>query len=314
LTKEFVQDKVCIVNNTLGGHGMIDLHMHSSYSDDGEFTPVELVRKCRAAGITTMSITDHNSARGNKEAKQEAEKLQVHFIPGIELDCTFGGVNLHLLGYQINDKSSDFEALSKNILSQEKKASYERLKLTRKLGFEISENEMNALSNINEGICLWSGEHFAEILLAKKEYKDHPLLLPYRDGGARSVNPYLNFYWDFYGQDKPCYVHVNFPSLKEAIALIRDNGGKAVLAHPGNNLKNRFELFDEIVLQGIDGVEAFCSYHNKEDADYFYKKGLAHSLIITCGSDYHGKVKPAVALGKSGCPAEVMKTIAVSLS
>jgi len=291
---------------------MTDLHMHSNYSDDGEFTPAELVRKCKDAGITTMSITDHNSAGGNEQAKQEAEKLQVNFITGIELDCTFDGVNLHLLGYQINDKSSDFKTLFKNILSQEKIASYDRLELTRKLGFEISEKEMNAISNINEGICLWSGEHFAEILLAKKEYKDHPLLLPYRTGGERSVNPYLNFYWDFYGQGKPCYVHVNFPSLKEAIAIIKDNGGKAVLAHPGNNLKGRFELIDEIVLQSIDGVEAFCSYHNKEEADYFYKKALGHSLIITCGSDYHGKVKPAVELGKSGCPTEVMKTVFVA--
>ena len=83
--------------------------------------------------------------------------------------------------------------------------------------------------------------------------------------------------------------------------MIKDNGGKAVLAHPANNLKNRFNLFNEIVTLGIDGVEAFCSYHDISSSDYFYREALKHSLIITCGSDFHGKTKPSVRLGESGC-------------
>jgi len=142
---------------------------------------------------------------------------------------------------------------------------------------------------------------FAEVLLEKEEYLNHKLLEPYRENKERSDNPFVNFYWDFYSQGKPCYVKVDFPDIKEAIGIIKDNGGKAVLAHPGNNLKNRFELFDEIVKTGIDGVEVFCSYHDKEATEYFYKKAIEYSLIITCGSDYHGKTKPSVKLGKTGC-------------
>ena len=281
----------------------IDLHIHSNHSSDADFTPTELVHKCAAASIKTMSITDHNSVKGNAEAKAVAEQLGIKYISGIEIDCMFNGKNFHLLGYEIDENSFDFAEHEERNLSQERNASHERLLLTRKLGFELDEAELNALSNINDG-GVWIGEMFAEVLLAKKEYIDHPLLLPYRAGKARGDNPFVNFYWDYYAQSKPCYVEIEFPRINEAIALIKNNGGKAVLAHPGNSLKGRFELFDEIVRTGIDGVEVFCSYHDGQMATYFYEQAQKHSLLVTCGSDFHGKAKPAVRLGESGCWAD----------
>lgn len=66
---------------------MIDLHMHSRYSEDGEFTPSELVRQCDKKGIRIMSVTDHNCAKANKEAAETAKKNGITYIPGIEIDC-----------------------------------------------------------------------------------------------------------------------------------------------------------------------------------------------------------------------------------
>jgi predicted metal-dependent phosphoesterase TrpH len=77
-----------------------------------------------------------------------------------------------------------------------------------------------------------------------------------------------------------------------------------VLAHPANNLKNRYELFDDMISLGLDGVEAFSSYHSVEAIDYFYRRGAEKHLLITCGSDYHGKTKPAIAIGASKCNIE----------
>ena len=64
------------------------------------------------------------------------------------------------------------------------------------------------------------------------------------------------------------------------------------------------ELLDEIAKVGIDGIEVFCSYHDKETARYFYNQAIKRSLAITCGSDYHGKTKPSVKLGETGCWVE----------
>lgn len=63
-----------------------------------------------------------------------------------------------------------------------------------------------------------------EALLNDERYFNHELLKPYRKGESRSDNPYVNFYWDYYAQGKPCYTEVIFPSLEDTIQLINNNG------------------------------------------------------------------------------------------
>lgn len=275
----------------------IDLHMHSLMSDDGEFTPEELVQKCHDAGITIMAIADHNSVKAIDRAKKEADKYGITYIPATEIDCTYEGINLHVVGYGIDYHQPIFNELEENILKQELQCSQQKLTLTNQLGFDLRKEQLDALSS--NGV--YTGEMFAEALLNDERYINHELLKPYRQGGNRSDNPYVNFYWDYYAQGKPCYTEVHFPSLKETIQIINEHGGVAVLAHPGNNLKGKYEVFDEMVQVGLQGIEAFSSYHNDEAIEYFFNKGREYQLLITCGSDYHGKTKPAIHLGKTGC-------------
>lgn len=275
----------------------IDLHMHSKYSDDGEFTPTQLVRQCFDAKVKIMAIADHNSIKAIDEAKEEAKKLNITYIPATEIDCTYEDINLHVVGYGIDYSQPIFNQLEENILKQELECSLKKLELTNQLGFELKKEQLDELSS--NGV--YTGEMFAEALLKDERYLDHELLKPYREGGTRSDNPYVNFYWDYYAQGKPCYTKVVFPSLKETIQIINENGGVAVLAHPGNNLKGKFEVFDEMVKEGLQGVEAFSSYHSEETVRYFLNKGRELGMLITCGSDYHGKTKPSIDLGETGC-------------
>ncbi len=124
---------------------MIDLHMHSNYSDDGEFTPVELVEQCAAQGVDLMSITDHNCAKANKEAKAAAKEKGIRYISGIEIDCTYEGANFHVLGYGIDDTSLDFIQAEEAIRKQSRNASLDMLAKTRELGFLVEEKEMRKL-------------------------------------------------------------------------------------------------------------------------------------------------------------------------
>ena len=89
----------------------IDLHMHSLYSDDGEFTPTQLVEKCYDAGIRIMAIADHNSVKAIDEAKSVAKEKGILYIPAVEIDCTYEGINLHVLGYGIDYHHHDFVEL-----------------------------------------------------------------------------------------------------------------------------------------------------------------------------------------------------------
>lgn len=279
---------------------MIDLHMHSRYSEDGEFTPAELVEQCCRQGITTMSITDHNCVQANAEARTQAKTKGIRYISGIEIDCVYKELNFHVLGYGIDEHSADFAHIEENIKQQSFLASLERLEKTQALGFYVTQNEMWELSKDSYWKESWSGEMFGELLLAKSEYADHPLLSPYRPGGARSDNPYVNFYWDYYAQGKPCYAKMKYPPMDEIISIIHRNHGNAVLAHPGANLKGQERMLGEILDLGLDGVEAFSSYHTPEQAAFFAEQAKTRNLFVTCSSDFHGKTKPAVGLGGYG--------------
>lgn len=287
--------------------GYVDLHMHSMYSDDGEFAPTKLVDMCHDAGVKIMAIADHNSVKAIDEASSRAKTLGMKYINAIEIDCTYKGVDLHVLGYGIDHTNPIFNQLGKNIEEQELKCSAKKIELTNALGFDIKKEQLDAISS--NGV--YTGEMFGEVLLADPRYTDHELLIPYREGNHRSDNPYVNFYWDFYAQGKPCYTEVKFPSLEEVIKIIKENKGVSVLAHPGNNLKGKFELFDEMVNLGIQGVECFSSYHSKEVNQYFYDKAKALDVLFTCGSDFHGKTKPAISLGVNGCsdPNEIVQNL-----
>lgn len=274
----------------------MDLHMHSLYSEDGEFTPAQLVEQCAAQGITVMSITDHNSVRANSEAEVLAKQHRICYVPGIEIDCTFEGVGFHVLGYGIDYHSEDFAQIEKNVVTQMVNASAELLQKTRAMGFDITEDDVFAASRTAYRPEIWTGDIFAEVLLGKQEFAEHPLLAPYRPGGSRSDNPFVNFYWDYYSQGKPCHVKIECPPMREVIDIIHKNHGIAVLAHPGVNLKGREHLLEPLLKLPFDGIEAFSSYHTAEQAEYYREAAASRKILTTCGSDYHGKTKPSVHL------------------
>jgi predicted metal-dependent phosphoesterase TrpH len=280
---------------------MIDLHMHSFFSEDGEMKPEELIRKCAALGMSMMSITDHNCVKANETAMRAAHALGIAYIPGTEIDCMYKGTGFHVLGYGIDYRSSDYEKIERDVREQGLRASLERLEKTQLLGFHVTEDEMWQKSKDTYWEESWTGDLFAEVILAKPEYAGHPLLRPYREGGGRSDNPYVNFYWDFYSQGKLCYVEMSYPPMEEVIRIIHGSGGKAVLAHPGVSLKGKETFLEGILDLGIDGIEAFSSYHNPAECFHYYHEAKRRGLFVTCGSDYHGKTKPSVFLGKNGC-------------
>jgi predicted metal-dependent phosphoesterase TrpH len=139
----------------------IDLHIHSYISDDEQYTEKELVDKAFQAGVKVMSITDHNSVRANKKACEYALEKGITYINGIEIDCIYNGINLHVLGLDINDKLKVFKDIEEEIHVQELSASLKRLELTKNLGFDIKLNEINKLSENGIYTC----EMFGELLL-----------------------------------------------------------------------------------------------------------------------------------------------------
>lgn len=275
----------------------IDLHIHSNFSDDGELTPEEIIDKAIQNSMDIISITDHNSVKANSIALDYVKNKKIKYIPGVEIDCQYNGLNLHLLGYDFDFNKGCFLELEENILMQEKKAGLKRIEKIKEITNLYLDKE-EVLRKANNGIV--TGEVICEVLLEDSRNDDSEILKPYRYGGKRSDMPFVNFYWDYFSQGKPAYVHVEFISLSEAIKMIKENGGIAIIAHPGNNLKHNRNLIDELISEGVDGIEVFSSYHTSEDTDFFYNKALESKIFLSCGSDFHGKNKPNIDIGEFG--------------
>lgn len=283
----------------------IDLHMHSTKSDDGDYSPKELMKLCKESGVRVAALADHNSVAGVKEAAMEAKKQQIRFIPAVELDCQMEDVNLHLLGYGITYPNAEIDEIEAQILKMEQGAAQDRVRMVRDLGIVFDDDRVESLSV--QGVI--TGEMIAEAALEKEENKENPLMLPFYPGGSRSDNPFVNFYWDFCAKGKAAYVPMNFISLEQAVNLVHRSGGMAVLAHPGNNIGRDEELLREIVEYRIDGIEVYSSYHDEETVCHYEKQAAKYHLISTVGSDFHGKTKPRIKLGSVSCKGQEEKIL-----
>jgi predicted metal-dependent phosphoesterase TrpH len=242
----------------------IDLHLHTNYSD-GTDTPQQVVEAVKAAGIAAFTISDHDTVDGFSEAQAVAARLQVEFIPGIELSCDYEGIDVHVLGFLFDAQD---DALRIHLATQYR-LRRERVKRSVMLlagqGVRIDADEVLELA----GHGTVGRPHIARVML-KYGY----------------VGSFREAFDVYLGSGKPAYVAGSDISTEEGIALIRNAGGIPVIAHPiflGND-----DLLAVFKQQGALGIEAYHSKHSPAQRQRY--AALAHQLGMVCtgGSDYHG--------------------------
>ena len=81
---------------------LVDLHLHSAYSSDGQYPPAELVRMAEEKGLAAVALTDHDDVGGLPEFMAAGAASPVETIPGVELTCDLGRRWVHILGYFID--------------------------------------------------------------------------------------------------------------------------------------------------------------------------------------------------------------------
>ena len=162
-----------------------------------------------------------------------------------------------------------------------------------KLGFRVDAGAVLAAADGKPP----TGELIAEVMLSDANCHTPPLR-PYMEGGERSDMPYINFYLDYFAQGRPAFVPVEYMDFRRAVELVRDNGGVPVVAHPGLNFRGREEIAEQLLGRGAAGLEVFNNYHTPEQAAYFASLVRSEGALMTCGSDFHGKTKPRIAVGR----------------
>ena len=264
---------------------LIDMHTHTNYSD-GELTPSELVELAIDKGITTLAITDHDTIQGIKKFKKEEYdkyKDKIRVINGIELSNKIDHGRLHILGYDI-DLDSDILNGKMSLLKDNSTNSllsiYEQVKKDYKIRF--SHEEIKELINSNHNL----GRPDLAKLLMK-----HGYAVSVQDAFDKYL---IDAFQKVRGEAKGLY-------YDESIDLILLSGGIPVLAHPKSLKLNDKELrvfLEKLIACGLQGLEVYHSSHTKEEMEYYLYLANQYNLLVSGGSDYHGKiVKPDVELG-----------------
>ncbi len=276
----------------------VDLHNHSIFSSDGEKTPSEIYEIALQSGMRVISVTDHNNVDFYHSPQFYKLGQQVKIISGIEIDCVYEGINMHLLGYFIDVTDPAFAVIRDNYNQQEKDNGVLKVKKIKTI-LPVEFDEQDFLTRFADKII--TGEDIAEAIFKQQANHEIDAIKPYLSGGHRSDNPALNFYWDFFAQNKPAHTPLQLPTLAEAVATITQAGGIAVIAHPGQNFRGKESMVEAMIKenQDIQGIETFNNYHSDAQSQYFVKLATEYNRKITIGSDYHGHHKPNIAMGMS---------------
>lgn len=254
----------------------VDLHMHSTASD-GTQTPAQMAQECQKAGLTHAALTDHDCITGVQEFLDEAKKLGICAIPGVEFSVEYPG-ELHILGYGVNLEQESF-AKTCRMLAEHRESRAQRMaeKLCQ-AGYAISLDAIRSHAGGN----LIGRPHIAAELVQKGYAAD------ISDAFARFLN-----------RGGTGFVERFRLKEEEAIALIHAAGGKAVWAHPKLAYAEDFPaMLNRLTAQGLDGIEAFYPLHTDEECAYFAQEGRKRGLLLSQGSDAHGTFRPSTFVGK----------------
>jgi len=256
-----------------------DLHCHSTASD-GALTPTELINRACQQGVSTVSLTDHDTINGQAEAIKAAKACGLHFIPGIEISTTWENKCFHILGLNIDPENP---VLIGGIKSLQTLRSERAKKIAQKLAKQGILNAYEAVIELAQGGMV-TRAHFAEFLLS--------------DGYVSSQQQAFDRYL---GKGHPAFVATTWADLEQAVNWITEAGGIAVVAHPMRytmtaSWMRRFLTFFKAV--GGQGIEVITGRCNEDEIRRVVHYAQQFDLSASVGSDFHTPKNQWIELGR----------------
>lgn len=283
---------------------MIDLHMHSVYSD-GDKTVEEMLKMCEDKKLEYISITDHNTCAAYKDKNILNNNIfSGKIIKGVEMNATFENKNIEILGYNIKEPKI-IEDWSKKFFSdevlrkQQEDSKNKLLRICDRKGLIYDESAIKKDIPLTDYITIYI---YKELIRHEENYKilgefANSLNLFIRKG---LMNPESEYYT---GSDD-----ILKPNYKDVINIIHEAGGLAFLAHPFEyRFNDTIDFIDKLRNQKeLDGIECFHPSANEKEMNILLEYARKNNLYISGGSDYHGKKKPDVeiAIGKGNLNIE----------
>ena len=242
-----------------------DLHTHS-ISSDGRFTPKEIIEIAKKKELNYIALTDHDTMTGINEAMETATRLNVNFIPGIELSTEYNGESIHILGFFHKDNYNN-PKLNK-ILDE-----FKEIRISR--AYKIVENlkkfhniELDIDKVLSNGKDTIGRPHIAKAII---------------DAGYPYDHEYI--FNNFIGNNCKAYIPSTKLSTIDGLKLLKEFNALAFLAHPTLVKKTPIE---ELLNLGFDGLEALYYRNSESDTTNLLNLAKEKNLYISCGSDCYG--------------------------
>ncbi|MFA5345100.1 MAG: PHP domain-containing protein [Candidatus Omnitrophota bacterium] len=262
-----------------------DLHLHTLFSD-GTYTPEELVSNALRKRLSAIAVVDHDTVSGVGEAIEAAKGSGLEVLSGIELSAEYNNQEIHILGYLIDYRKKSFLEKLESLKNNRVERVYKIVAKLNSLGVNLDPKSVFALA----GDGTVGRLHIARALV--------------KDGFAGSI---YEVFQKYIGDNGPAYVLGFRFSPKDAIEFIKDAGGVSVLAHP-YALKND-GLILEFVKLGLRGLEVYYPEHSQGMVNFYLELAKKNNLLVTGGSDCHGKAKSEVRIGSVKVPYELVEKL-----
>ena len=272
---------------------MIDLHMHTIYSD-GDKTVEEVLKMCENKKLEYISITDHDTCKQyNDVALKNNNIFNGKIIIGSELHAVFQKKNIEILAYNINPNIINEwceKYYSEEKLREQQDICRQRLfDICNKHGLVYDESKIRKPKKVSEYV---ERPIYEEVMKHKENHKilgefTESFGIFFRKGLA---NPESSYFMN----------HIEFrPPYKEVIDIIHKAGGKAFLAHPFEyKFKDTIGFINDLRKEKeLDGIECFHPSANQEQRNILVDYAKRNNLYISGGSDYHGSPKPDIEIG-----------------
>lgn len=266
-----------------------DLHTHTTFSD-GTTSPEENVSIAVEAGLEGLGVTDHDTTAAWQRAR-EAAGSRLEIIPGTELSAELEGSSVHVLGYWFDPEEPALAAEMDRLRNERERRAEEIVERFQDLGVEISMERVREIA----GQAPIGRPHIATAVIEV--------------GAAESVDEVFDR-WLYDGG--PAWSQKYAADPVRCVRLITAAGGVAVLAHPGLYGSNDDGLGPEIIAAMVDaglaGIEADHPDHSPEDRRRYRDLAVAHGLVVTAGSDFHGDRK-GLQLGQTTTPRDRLEQL-----
>jgi len=269
--------------------GQADLHIHSTTSD-GRLTPAEVVKEAAERGLKFIALTDHDTVEGIAPAEAAAKSFPgLKVIPGVEISTDIPDGEAHVLGYFIDYTSRELGAKLDRFRNSRLNRARGMVAKLDKLGINLDWQRVQQIA----GSSVMGRPHIAQAML-EKGY----------------IDTFKQAFTDYIGRDGPAYVEREKVTPAEAVALITEARGLAVLAHPFTT-GDPEAMTAELKSAGLTGLETYYDGYSDEEIEQLAAIAQKHNLITTGGSDFHGIDSSETVIGGIDLPlASVEELIA----